>query len=58
MKEYEIEIDTDAGKMDTFICHPEEQGPLTCLYPCSQSIEDQKLFSASAPDVGFCIIHQ
>ena len=30
MKEYEIEIDTDAGKMDAFICHPEEKGPLTC----------------------------
>ena len=27
MTEYEIEIDTGAGKMDTFICHPEEKGP-------------------------------
>ena len=27
MKEYELEIATDAGQMDTFICHPEENGP-------------------------------
>jgi carboxymethylenebutenolidase len=27
MKEYEVEIDTGAGKMDTFVCHPEENGP-------------------------------
>lgn len=27
MKEYEVEIDTGAGKMDTFICHPDENGP-------------------------------
>ena len=27
MKEYEIEIDTGDSKMDTFICHPEENGP-------------------------------
>ena len=27
MKEYEVEIDTGAGKMDTFICHPDANGP-------------------------------
>lgn len=27
MNEYEVEIDTGAGKMDTFICHPDENGP-------------------------------
>lgn len=27
MKEHEVQIDTDAGKMDTFICHPDENGP-------------------------------
>lgn len=27
MKEYEIEVDTGNSVMDTFICHPEENGP-------------------------------
>jgi carboxymethylenebutenolidase len=27
VKEYEIEIDTGTSQMDTFICHPEENGP-------------------------------
>lgn len=27
MKEYELEISTDDGILDTFVCHPEENGP-------------------------------
>lgn len=27
MNEYEVAIKTDAGAMDTFICHPDENGP-------------------------------
>ena len=27
MKEYEVAIDTGAGSMDAFICHPDENGP-------------------------------
>jgi len=31
MREYEAEIQTKDGAMDTFICHPEEDGPFPAI---------------------------
>ena len=43
MNEYEVEIDTGAGKMDTFICHPEENGPhpVVIIYMDAPAIREE-----------------
>ena len=31
MHEYELEVQTKDGIMDTFVCHPEEEGPFPAI---------------------------
>jgi carboxymethylenebutenolidase len=59
MHEYEVEIATDDGVMDTFVCHPDEGGPhpAIIMYMDAPGIrEELRDMARRIATVGYCVI--